>query len=111
MNVAFLVCAVVTAVSAFVSLAFSIAALSGASRETRTPSLYAAARSVALALVSLVPFLLHSRGWLEGVAAGMIVVQACDAGIGVVIGEPVKTWGPAATAVLNLAVLVWLVRG
>jgi hypothetical protein len=38
----------------------------------------------------------------------MIIVQACDAGIGVAIKDRMKTFGPAGTAVLNLAALIWL---
>jgi hypothetical protein len=38
----------------------------------------------------------------------MIIVQICDAAIGVVIGDRMKTFGPAGTALLNLAAVVWL---
>ena len=71
-------------------------------------ALYAAARSLAWAGVSVAAFVVRAAGWLEAVACGMIVVQACDAVIGVGIGDRVKTFGPAATAVLNAVVLGWL---
>ena len=39
----------------------------------------------------------------------MIIVQACDAVIGWTIKDHMKTFGPAGTAVANLAALIWLV--
>lgn len=39
----------------------------------------------------------------------MIILQLLDAGVGVTIGDRMKTFGPAAIAVANLAALVWLV--
>ncbi|PWB92782.1 hypothetical protein C5689_16640 [Methylosinus sporium] len=71
-------------------------------------ALYACARSVALALVSLVPFVTGSAPWLAATACAMIVVQACDAAIGVTIEDRMKTFGPAGTALANLAALIWL---
>jgi hypothetical protein len=65
---------------------------------------------VALVIASAVPFLTGSTPWLEAIACSMIIVQICDAGIGAVIKDRMKTLGPAGTAVLNLAALVWLLR-
>ncbi len=70
-------------------------------------ALYASARSLAFTLISLVPFVTGSTPWLEAVAIGMIIVQFCDAGVGVTIHDRMKTLGPAGTAVVNFAVLVW----
>ena len=109
MTTPFLVCATVTAVSAFVSLGFSIASVPGASGQTRTLALYTCARSVAFAAISVVPFATGWSFWLEAVAAGMIILQVLDAGVGVTIKDPKKTFGPAAIAVANLAALVWLI--
>jgi hypothetical protein len=39
----------------------------------------------------------------------MIIVQAFDAAIGLTIKDRMKTFGPAGTAVANLAALLWLV--
>jgi hypothetical protein len=39
----------------------------------------------------------------------MTIVQGIDAAIGWGAGDSTKTFGPAATAVINLAVLMWLV--
>jgi hypothetical protein len=107
LSVSFIVCAAVTALSAFISLGFSLAAASGAAGAARTLAFYACARSLALAIVSLVSFVNGSMSWLEAVAAAMIIVQACDAVIGVGVKDQMKTFGPAGTALANLAALVW----
>ncbi len=108
MTVPFLVCAIITAISALISLGFSIAACRSASGQARTVALYASARSLALAVASIAAFPIGARAWLEAVACCMIIVQACDAGIGVTLKNRVETFGPAATALLNLAALGWL---
>ena len=46
--------------------------------------------------------------WLEAAASCMIIVQGCDAATGVGINDRLKTIGPAAPALLNLAPLFWL---
>jgi hypothetical protein len=108
--VSFYVCAVITAASAFTSLGFSIAALAPAHGEARTNAMYTAARSVALAIISLVPFFYQSTPFLMAIALTMIVVQAADALIGVRLRNSLKTYGPATTAVCNLIALLWLLR-
>jgi hypothetical protein len=108
MNVPFLTCALITAVSAVISFGFSIAAALNTADEARTMALYSCARSVALVFASAVPFLTGSIPWLQAIACSMIIVQVCDAAIGVVIRNQMKTLGPAGTALLNLAALIWL---
>ncbi len=108
MSLPFLICATVTVVSAIVSLGFSVAAMRSASGAAHTLALYTSARSLALAVVSLATFLAGATAWLEAVASSMIIVQACDAAIGITINDRLKTVGPAATAFLNLAALIWL---
>ena len=39
----------------------------------------------------------------------MIILQVLDAGVGVAISDRMKTFGPAAIAITNLAALVWLI--
>jgi hypothetical protein len=109
MTTPFLVCAIVTAVSAFVSLGFSLASVPGAKGQTRTLALYTCARSIAFAIISVVPLATGWSLWLEAVAVGMIILQALDACVGVDIGDRMKTLGPAGIAVANLAALVWLI--
>ena len=111
MTSAFIACAAVTSISAAISLAFSVAGASTTYGQTRTMALYASARSLALTLISLAPFVTGSTPWLEAVAAGMIIVQFCDAGVGVTIRDRMKTLGPAGTAVANLAALAWVRAG
>jgi hypothetical protein len=108
MNVPFLSCAVITALSAVISLGFSTAAVLNTPGEVRTMALYSCARSLALAFASAVPFLTGVTPWLQAIACSMIIVQICDAGIGVAIKDRIKTFGPAGVALLNLAALIWL---
>jgi hypothetical protein len=110
MTLPFIFCASVTAISAIISLGFSITAALGATDAARTMALYACARSTALVIASAVPFLTGSTGWLQAMAWSMIVVQACDAVIGATIKDPMKTYGPAGTALLNLMAVIWLIQ-
>jgi hypothetical protein len=110
MNAPFLSCATVTAISAFVSLGFSLVEVRNAAAAGRTVALYAAARSLALAIASAAAFALENAAWLEAVASCMVMVQACDTAIGVTTKDRRKTLGPAAIALLNAAALAWLLR-
>ena len=107
MSPAFVACGLVTAASAFISLGFSIAAVRSPGG---TLALYSCARSVALAAISVVPFLNGSVPWLEAIAGGMVIVQALDAAIGVSIHDRMKTLGPAGTAATNIVALLWLIH-
>ncbi len=108
MPLAFWVCAAVTAISAAVSLFYSIAGLVAAGETDRTASMYASARSAALAVVAVAAIFVGSAPFLAAVAVAMIVVQAADAVVGSHIRDRLKTIGPAATATANLAALIWL---
>ena len=110
MTVPFIFCASITAISAIISLGFSVAAAVGATGTARTMALYACARSTALVIASAVPFLTGSTGWLQAMAWSMIIVQACDAVIGGTINDPMKTYGPAITALLKLGAVIWLIQ-
>jgi len=110
MTLPFIVCASITAISAIISLGFSISAALGTTDIARTMALYACARSTALMIASAVPFLTGSNGWLQAMAWSMIIVQACDAVIGGTIKDPMKTYGPAGTALLNLVAAIWLIQ-
>jgi hypothetical protein len=108
MPLSFWVCAVVTVISAVVSLGYSIAGLIRASDADRTASMYACARSVALAGVAVVALFAGSTPFLVAIAIAMVIVQAADAVVGGVTRDRLKTIGPAATAAANLAALMWL---
>jgi hypothetical protein len=110
MSAAFWVCAAITAVSAFVSLGYSIAALTGSDTPGRTNSMYATARSLALAVAAVTVFFVRSDSFLEAIALAMVVVQAGDAFIGVQIHDRLKTIGPALTAFVNAIALIWLLQ-
>ncbi len=107
MTLPFLGCATITALSATVSLGFAFAAIRSSVGEKRVVALYAGVRSLAWMVVALAAFR-APQPWLEATAVGMIIVQVCDALIGYAVKDPLKTWGPAATAVFNLAALAWL---
>lgn len=108
MNVPFVLCAGVTLLSSLTSFGFSVAAVLGRSGETRGLALYTLVRSVALVTVSFLPLVPKCHEWIVPIAIGMIVVQSGDAVVGMIIKDRMKTFGPAGTAVVNLAALVWL---
>jgi hypothetical protein len=110
MTAPFILCASITAISAVISLGFSVEAAVRATGTARTMALYACARSVALVIASAVPFLTGSAEWLQAIAWSMIIVQACDAVIGTTINDRMKTLGPAGTALLNLVAVIWLIQ-
>ena len=108
MSAGFWVCAAVTAISSLVSLGYSIAGLRAASGQGVVPSRYAAARSLALAVVAVAAVFVSSVPFLAAIAVAMILAQAVDAAIGVPQRDRLKTWGPALTALVNLIALVWM---
>jgi len=110
MSLPFVACASITSISAIISFGFSIAASRNETGAARTMALYACARSVALAIVSFGPFLTESLPWLEAIASAMVLVHAIDAWICTTIKDPMKTFGPAGTAALNLAELLWAIH-
>jgi hypothetical protein len=107
--VSYYICASITALSAFTSLGFSLQAVLSA-KNGQTTALYAASRSIALAIVSLLPLFGHSTSFLSAIAITMIIVQGVDAGIGFRIKSRLKAYGPLATALFNLLALIWLLN-
>lgn len=103
----FLACAGITIISAAVGLGFSVAAVRTASAEARGVALYATSRSASLLIASLLALATHPA-WLAAIALTMVLVQAGDSAIGVRSGSLLKTAGPAATAIFNLAALLWM---
>lgn len=110
MTLPFLCCAVITSVSALISLGFSLAAVVNAPAAGRVDALYTLSRSVALAIGSLASFLIASPAWLEAMATTMSLVQLGDALIGLRLRDTVKTVGPLLTSALNLAALFYLMN-
>ncbi len=103
----FWLCGLVTIASASTSAGFSIAALSSAG-DAHVNAMYAASRSLSLALASVVVVLARSRTGLLTVAFVMAFVQAVDAVIGAIDHQPLKTLGPAFLALVTVAVLIAL---
>ena len=108
MSLAFFVCAVVTLVSAVVSLGFSLVAVWSSEGTERDVALYASVRSFAFLVLALVPWLSGSVSWLLAAGWGMTIVQGLDAGVGRKMNDRVKTYGPLAVATFNLVAVIWL---
>lgn len=111
MSTEFWSCASVTTVSALVSLGYSTAALRAPGGDAgRVPSMYAFARSLALATTAVIATLAQSEEGVAATALAMVLVQTGDAVIGGAVHDRFKTFGPAATAVVNGVVLLRLRR-
>ncbi|WP_448006706.1 hypothetical protein [Agromyces bauzanensis] len=108
MSLAFWACAAVTVISAGVSFGYAVAGLRAAGGESRSGYQYAFARSAALLVVAVVALPAGSAPLLVAIAIAMTLVQAIDAIVGSILHDHVKTIGPAVTALLNAACLVWL---
>jgi hypothetical protein len=109
MSLAYWMCVAVTSLSALTSLGFSIVALVNSEVKAQVNAMYALTRSTALAIANTVLLFNHSQAWLEALATIMIIVQL-DAVIGVKIHDKMKTYGPGATALINLAALIWFIQ-
>ena len=70
--------------------------------------MYALARSGAVAAVSTIAPFTSSVDFVAEMAVVMVIVQGADSVVGARIRDSLKTYGPAATAVVNAAVLAWL---
>ena len=104
-----LTCAIVTTVSALVSAGFSVVGLFGPSCSGSFER-YAASRSIALLIAVLCCIGFRSRDAIAAMALVMSLVQGFDGVIGILAHDPAKTYGPFAFAVMNFAVLAWLLR-
>ncbi|MCW3094788.1 MAG: hypothetical protein JWL77_406 [Chthonomonadaceae bacterium] len=103
-NRSFWICGLVTIASALTSAGFSLAALSSFGT-AHTNALYAASRSLPLALACILVVSARSRTGLVALASVMALVQAGDAIIGAINHDPLKTFGPAFTALISVAAL------
>jgi hypothetical protein len=107
---AFWICSIITVISAFISLGFSIAALRSSNASTRINAMYVTSRSTAIAVACVIAMISLSSPWIVAIAFVMVIVQFIDAGIGIVSHDSMKTFGPLSLAVLNLAALIFLLR-
>lgn len=104
----------VTAVNALTSAGFSVAGLLAplpAGQEgAHVFAMYAAARSLPLAVGVLWVIAARSVRGLWALAWVMAAVQACDALIGIVQGDASKTIGPAVLALATAGAALWMRR-
>ena len=109
----------ITTINVLVAAGFAIAGLVRPSfvapgqqtEASRTFALYAFARTIPLALVTIAAMLwapLVAVLWL-GTLAG--IVQLVDGYVGLQQKDPGKTWGPVVIGVLQLAAAVWVAFG
>ncbi len=103
---AFWACAGFTLLSGLVSAAFSLRSLGISSGNEF--ALYAASRSVALPMATVVAIVTRSRGGVAALAASMTFVQFFDAWIGFEMRNPSRSFGPLSLAVLNIVLLLWM---
>src|SRR3979409_2064015 len=89
----FWICALVTIVSTLTSAGFSVAALSS-SGDAHVNAMYAASRSLSLAIAIILVVLMRSRAGLTALSVVMALVQAGDAIIGAMDHDQLKTFGP-----------------
>lgn len=101
------ICAIFTLISACVSLGYSLAAVRGTVPADGPATRYTLARSIGLVVIAIVPLTHERPEWLVAAATAMIVVQAADTLVGIGIHDRAKTYGPAAMAGINLALLYW----
>jgi hypothetical protein len=106
----FWICAVVTIASTLTSAGFSVAALSS-SGDAHVNAMYAASRSLSLAIAIILVVLIRSRVGLTALSVVMALVQAGDAIIGAIDHDPLKTFGPAFLALTTATLVVPLLRG
>ncbi len=105
----FWICALVTIASALTSAGFSVAALSS-SDDAHVNAMYAASRSLSLAIAIILVVLIRSRAGLTALSFVMALVQAGDAIIGAIDHDQLKTFGPAFLALTTAALVVPLLR-
>lgn len=106
----YIFCAAVTALSAALSLLFSVLFAHRGRGGERINALYMAIRSAALFGLALVPFFVPSVPILAAAAGAMLVTQLLDAVLGACLRRPVNTLGPLLLAALHGACLFVLLH-
>lgn len=103
-----LLCATLTLISALLGVGFAVKSVRTGERACRINGAYTLARSLALAVLALLPYLIRSRGSLMVATGTMLVVQTADALVGVWIRDRMRTVGPGIMALCHLACLLVL---
>lgn len=99
----YFVLAIFTIISASVSLGYSIQACASSHNIN---AYYALSRSLPLFLLAVFSLVIHSAEFLITISIAMILVQFLDAVVGYKSKDVFKTYGPLATAVANLILLI-----
>ena len=98
-------CALMSCANALTSAAFSVAMLGGHPL-IDAAAMYGVARSVPLAVAALITLVRRSYIGVAVLAPLLASIQACDAIVGWVSHDVVKTVGPLVLAVLTLASVI-----
>ncbi|CXW07650.1 membrane protein [Staphylococcus aureus] len=99
----YFVLAIFTLISASVSLGYSIQACASSHNIN---AYYALSRSLPLFLLAIFSLVIHSAIFLITISIAMILVQFLDAIVGYKSKDVFKTYGPLATSVVNLILLI-----
>src|SRR5712675_1578502 len=103
-NRAFWICAAMTILNAMVSAGFAVATV--VQDPGNSPALYALSRSLSLFAVGIGAAVFKSKPSVAALAIAMVLVQLADTGIGIVVHDASKTFGPLFLALATLAALV-----
>ncbi|MGX7493696.1 hypothetical protein ACWOO4_02360 [Staphylococcus aureus] len=99
----YFVLAIFTIISASVSSGYSIQACASSHNIN---AYYALSRSLSLFLLAIFSLVIHSAIFLITISIAMILVQFLDAIVGYKSKDVFKTYGPLATSVVNLILLI-----
>ena len=99
--------AYINLVSAVLGVCFSLKAVISEKGNGQVNAMYMFARSLALACASSIPVWVNAPGILAAVTAAMLVVQAADCVIGVLIKNKLRTVGPFMMAACHAVCLGW----
>lgn len=99
--------AYINLVSAVLGVCFSLKAVISEKGNGQVNAMYMFARSPALACASAIPVWVNAPGILTAVTAAMLVVQAADCVIGVLIKNKLRTVGPFMMAACHAVCLGW----
>jgi hypothetical protein len=104
----FYVCATITCINALVSVGFSLAMVIGQPLAV-VAAMYGVARTVPLAIAALA-VAIRSYSGITVLALLLAAIQACDAIVGWISHDAMKTIGPATLTVLTITSAIILVR-
>jgi len=104
----FYVCATITCINALVSVGFSLAMVIGQPLAV-VAAMYGVARTVPLAIAALIAVAIRSYSGITVLALLLAAIQACDAIVGWISHDAMKTIGPTLT-ITSAIILVRAIR-